>query len=474
MKAAGFAPRFVILDDGWQSVATLPTGEKRLVSLAPNEKFSHDLGACVDSAKREHGVETFLVWHAVAGYWGGVDGRSLPDYDVVDQPRRFGEGIMEHCPRHNEDWWGGLVGLVPEHAIERFYDDYHRQLSQQGVDGVKVDSQAVLEGIAAGQGGRVRLMRVYRQALEASVARHFSGRLINCMASSQETYYGSPGSILNRTSIDFFPQRPETHAAHLYTNAQVGLWFGQFMLPDWDMFQSTHACGAYHGAGRAVSGGPVYVSDRPGEHDRALLDKLVCSDGSVLRADAPGLPTLDCLCVDPTRDPIPLKIWNRSGRAGIVAAFHARQGAGRGEPVRGVARPRDVYGLEARDFASYAFNGGYVRRLGPDGELPFILHRETEFEIFWFVPIERGFAPFGLERKFNGPKAVASTEWVGDGACRVVLRDGGRFLAYGERAPRAIHAGEPGEHREPPFSYDRASGALRVELGEDQVFTVCW
>jgi raffinose synthase len=474
LRVAGFSPRFLILDDGWQSTAAMPTGENRLTSLAPNEKFDHDLSACVQSAKRDFGVETFLVWHAVAGYWGGVDGAALPEYDVVDQPRRFGEGIMAHCPRHNEDWWGGLVGLVPEHAIERFYDDYHRQLRAQGVDGVKVDTQAVLEGLAARQGGRVRLTRAYRKALEGSVGRHFDGRLINCMANAQETYYGSPGSTLNRTSIDFFPKWPETHSAHLYANAHVGLWFGKFMLPDWDMFQSTHAFGAFHAAGRAVSGGPVYVSDRPGEHDRALLDKLVCTDGSVLRADAPGLPTLDCLCVDPTREPVPLKIWNRSGHAGIVAAFHARYAGGRAEPVNGVVRPSDVPGLGDRQFACHAFNSGRLDVLGPEGGVPFCLN-EAEFEIFWLVPIERGFAPLGLAGKFNGPKAVRSVAWHGDEACSIDLRARGTFLAYCERAPRRVSALESADRGGSlPFAYDRASGALRIEAGDVPAFTVCW
>ena len=27
------------------------------------------------------------------------------------------------------------------------------------------------------------------------------------------------------------------------TNAMVGMWFGQFVHPDWDMFQSGHAMG---------------------------------------------------------------------------------------------------------------------------------------------------------------------------------------------------------------------------------------
>ena len=70
------------------------------------------------------------------------------------------------------------------------------------------------------------------------------------------------------------------------------------MQPDWDMFQSSHPMGSYHAAGRAVSGGPVYVSDTPDAHDFKLLRKLVLSDGSVLRADNVGRPTRDCLFAD--------------------------------------------------------------------------------------------------------------------------------------------------------------------------------
>jgi raffinose synthase len=477
--AAGVAPRFIILDDGWQSVRRMPTGERRLTAFAPNEKFGGDLSALVASAKRDFGIETFLVWHAVVGYWGGVDGEALPGYDVVEQPRRFGEGIMAHCPRHNEDWWGGLVGLVPEAAIARFYDDYHRSLVQQGVDGVKVDSQAVLEALAARQGGRVRLTRAYREALEESVFRHFEGRLINCMANAQEAFYGSPRSSLTRTSIDFFPERPETHSAHLYTNAQVGLWFGQFMHPDWDMFQSAHAFGAFHAAGRAVSGGPVYVSDKPGEHDLELLRALVCSDGSVLRADGPGLPTLDTLCVDPTREPVPLKIWNRSGRAGIVGAFHALYAAGRAEPVAGQVRPSDVPGLEGERFACYAVRAGRLDLLGPADAVSFSLD-EAQFELFWLAPIERGFAALGLADKLNGPQAVVGLDWHPDGPCSLRVRDGGVFLAYAQRPPsRVMEGGAASPGAALPFSHDAVSGdsdrgLLRVELGAARSFTVSW
>jgi raffinose synthase len=338
--------------------------------------------------------------------------------------------------------------------------------------------------------------RAYREALEASAAKHFGGRLntsgaaipavnlINCMSNAQETWYGSRVSTLLRSSIDFFPSMPETHGAHLYTNAQVGLWFGEFMHPDWDMFQSGHEWGAFHAAGRAVSGGPVYVSDKPGKHDFALLAKLVCSDGTVLRCDAPGLPTLDCLCVDPTRDDVLLKIWNVCGGASVVGIFNARYCPGRPEPLvlEGSVGPADVPvaaapvghavvpGQSAR-YACYAHEAKVLTILEREGRYPLALP-ERGFELFTMVPIERGFAPIGLADKFNSAAAVRSSTWTADGAVQVELRDGGEFLAWCEAAPTSVEVNGASL----PFSYERKTGALRVSVGRGarHEVRICW
>ena len=456
----GVSPRFLILDDGWQSVKRMPTGEKRLTAFAANDKFEGGLSASVELAKKQFGVETFLVWHAVVGYWGGVDGASLPGYGVVDQLRYFGEGVLHHAPSFNQDWWGSLVGFVPAADIGRFYDDYHGYLKAQGVDGVKVDSQAVLEALAYGQGGRVPLTAAYRRGLEASVAKHFDGRLINCMSNAQETWYGSERSTVLRTSIDFFPRMPETHGSHLYTNAQVGLWFGEFMHPDWDMFQSGHEWGAFHAAGRAISGGPVYVSDKPGEHDFALLNKLVCKDGKVLRCDRPGLPTLDNLCVDPTRGEVLLKIWNRNGSAGIVGVFNAHwHPNGSITSIAGGVTPSDVYDLPGARFACYAHNAGTLEVLERNEQKPVSLETR-EFELFTFVPIENGLAAIGLLDKFNSAGAIAALGWSNPKTCQLTLKDAGTLLCYCETAPSKVE--QDGGALD--FKYDAASGALRIEL----------
>ena len=98
---------------------------------------------------------------------------------------------------------------------------------------------------------------------------------------------------------------------HMVHCAYNSLWMGNFIQPDWDMFQSTHPCAAFHAASRAISGGPIYVSDIVGNHNFELLKTLVLPDGSILRCEYYALPTRDCLFENPLHDgKTMLKIWN--------------------------------------------------------------------------------------------------------------------------------------------------------------------
>lgn len=434
--AGGVAPRLLILDDGWQTEQAQPTGERRLTAFDANPKFPGGLAPTVRMAKEEFGVTTCLVWHALFGYWGGVDGPSFPDYDVRSVPRAFSPAIRQLMPAV-EFWWGPLVGVVPPRHAHRFFHEYHRRLREQGVDGVKVDNQAALEGVAAGLGGRVALMRRYHEALEGSAHVHFQGNLINCMSCSNEMLYAALNSTLTRTSTDFWPLKPETHGQHLYANAQVGLWFGEFVHPDWDMFQSGHPAGAYHAAGRAVSGSPVYVSDKPGEHDFDLLRKLVLPDGTVLRARLPGRPTRDCLFRDPTREPVLLKVFNLNAATGVVGAFNARYAEGGTEPVTGHVSPADVPGLAGARFAVYAHAARELRVLEAQERWAVTLP-QLGWEVFTLAPIQRGLAPLGLPAMLNSGGAVVAQEWAEPERLELTVRGAGEFLIFAEAAPRAV------------------------------------
>jgi raffinose synthase len=460
--AGGVEPRFLILDDGWQDYKTMPTGEDRLVSLSSNQaRFNGDLTPLVRLAKQDFKVRTVLAWHAFIGYWGGVDGKSLPDYGVRDMKRSFSPSILHYHSNLNTDYWGQGVGVIPAERIAKFYNDYHQRLKAQGVDGVKVDTQSMMEGVAYELGGRVAMTRAYRKALEESVKTHFDGRLINCMACAMETFYCSPETTLMRTSIDFFPRQPETHGQHLYTNSLVGVWFGQFMQPDWDMFQSGHAMGSFHAAGRAVSGGPVYVSDTPDGHDFAVLRKLVLSDGTVLRADNVGRLTRDCLFANVTRDPVLLKIFNTNRDCGVIGAFNVNYHANEAEKVTtaGTVSPSDVPDLKGDDFVAFSQQGNHIWRCKRADREPIKL-TEGSWEIVSFAPVDRGVAVLGLADKLNSTGAVVAKSWSADGALTIKLRDGGRFIAWAAKAPTAVEAGG----KSVAFTHDSAGGRLSATL----------
>lgn len=436
-RAGGVQPRFLVLDDGWLSGREMPGGGLRLAGFDANAKFPGGLKTLVEAVKREFGIARLLAWHAVMGYWAGVDGESLPGYEVREVPRSdlpaFGRD-----PAPMFTWMGSLCGAVPPERAGAFYDAFHAYLAGQGVDGVKVDNQCSLEYSAAGLGGRVRLARAYRSAMEQSSRRHFAGRLINCMSCSNEMFYLAADSALMRTSTDFWPTRPETHGAHVYTNAQVAMWFGQFVHPDWDMFQSGHPMGEYHAAARAISGSPVYVSDKPDAHNFGVLRKLVCADGTVLRCAGIARPSPDSLFRDPTREDALLKIFNHNEHGAVLGVFHARYADGTAGPIEGSMSVADVPGLAPGAYAVQSHRSGEVRVLGPEDAWAVRLER-GQWDIFTIVPLHEGRAVIGLADKYNSGGAVQGLRHE---ASRTVfrLRDGGRLAMRAARSPAAVCA----------------------------------
>lgn len=98
---------------------------------------------------------------------------------------------------------------------------------------------------------------------------------------------------------------------HMVYCAYNSLWMGQFIHPDWDMFQSSHPSAEFHAASRAISGGPIYISDKVGQHNFELLKTFALPDGTILRCENYALPTRDLLFEDPLKDgKTMLKIWN--------------------------------------------------------------------------------------------------------------------------------------------------------------------
>ncbi|KAG4393657.1 hypothetical protein GLYMA_03G137900v4 [Glycine max] len=443
LSQGGTPPRFLIIDDGWQQIenkakdateclvqegaqfATRLTGIKENTKfqkkLQNNEQMS-GLKHLVHGAKQHHNVKNVYVWHALAGYWGGVKpaATGMEHYDTalaypVQSPGVLGNQpdiVMDSLAVHG-------LGLVHPKKVFNFYNELHAYLASCGVDGVKVDVQNIIETLGAGHGGRVSLTRSYHHALEASIASNFTDNgCIACMCHNTDGLYSAKQTAIVRASDDFYPRDPASHTIHISSVAYNSLFLGEFMQPDWDMFHSLHPAADYHAAARAIGGCPIYVSDKPGNHNFDLLKKLVLPDGSVLRAQLPGRPTRDSLFVDPARDRTSLlKIWNLNKCSGVVGVFNC-QGAGWCK-IEKKTRIHDtspgtltasvcasdvdlitqVAGAEwLGDTIVYAYRSGEVIRLPKGVSIPVTL-KVLEFELFHFCPIQEIAPSISFQRK---------------------------------------------------------------------------
>ncbi|KAJ1378944.1 Glycosyl hydrolases 36 [Sesbania bispinosa] len=508
LAAGGTPPKFVIIDDGWQSVAGDPQENsdsnslQRLTGIKENAKFQNkedpELGikSIVDIAKKKHGLKYVYVWHAITGYWGGVRPgvKEMEEYGSVMKYPNVSKGVEENEPTWKTDALAvqGL-GLVNPKKVYSFYDQLHKYLAWAGIDGVKVDVQCILETLGAGLGGRVELTRQYHQALDASIARNFPDNgCIACMSHNTDALYCSKQTAVVRASDDFYPRDPVSHTIHIASVAYNSIFLGEFMQPDWDMFHSLHPAAEYHASARAISGGPIYVSDKPGNHDFDLLRKMVLPDGSVLRARLPGRPTADCLFTDPARDGVSLlKIWNMNSYGGVLGVYNC-QGAAWSATERknafhhtdsaaitGYVRGRDVHHISEAaagdldwngECALYGHRSGQVVVLPHNVSLPVTL-KVLEHEVFAVVPVKAlapgyRFAPFGLVNMFNASGALEAVVYEVNeedglvGIVRLEIKGCGKFGAYSSTRPTRCLLGT----HVVDFGYDNDSGFLSFNI----------
>ncbi|KRH54342.1 hypothetical protein GLYMA_06G179200v4 [Glycine max] len=471
----GCPPGMVLIDDGWQAIChdedpitdqegmkRTSAGEQmpcRLVKLEENYKFRQycsgkdsekGMGAFVRDLKEQfRSVEQVYVWHALCGYWGGVRPKvpGMPQAKVVTPKLSNGLKLTMKDLAVDKIVSNG-VGLVPPHLAHLLYEGLHSRLESAGIDGVKVDVIHLLEMLSEEYGGRVELAKAYYKALTASVKKHFKGNgVIASMEHCNDFFLlGTEAIALGRVGDDFWCTDPSgdpngtywLQGCHMVHCAYNSLWMGNFIQPDWDMFQSTHPCAEFHAASRAISGGPVYVSDCVGKHNFKLLKSLALPDGTILRCQHYALPTRDCLFEDPLHDgKTMLKIWNLNKYTGVLGLFNC-QGGGWcpvtrrnksasefSQTVTCLASPQDIEWSNGKSpicikgmnvFAVYLFKDHKLKLMKASEKLEVSLEPFT-FELLTVSPVIVlskkliQFAPIGLVNMLNTGGAIQSMEF---------------------------------------------------------------
>lgn len=504
LHESGIRPKFVIVDDGWQDTGPdvasgaadempAPSDVEIREQLEPpylhyprrlrSQRVGPSFGAraalsdAVSELKSVLRVETVLCWHAIFGYWAGVEpsgafGRSV---DAQLSMPYFSEELLHHEPQLATDvalTSNGGIG-APERsggALLDFYRGLHGELKAMGVDGVKVDVQSSAATLGPEMASRVH------EALRSSVLEHFAGErgsgiILHCMSHAPQVLsaiahrwklaaQGDPdsgtscGGALLRGSDDFYPTQVDSHARHVYANAYNSLLLGSVGRVDWDMFQSVlpDASGRnryawLHAAARAVSGGPVYVSDRPGAHDPDVIAALALPDGTTTPAMGGALPCEDSLL---SPDGL-LGVWNVNPQRGnaVLGVFNIAEDGG---ARRGAVSPAMVHAYkalhadsgEAAVFAALPRSSGSLKFMRLGEEVPVDLP-PAAFEVVTFAPVGAvGAAVLGFADMLNAGGGVlrVSETPAGEGGGGVVTAEviaaGTLVVAAVERPPSRV------------------------------------
>ncbi|KAL6712570.1 hypothetical protein ACN47E_000447 [Coniothyrium glycines] len=348
----------LIIDDGWQSVNNEDGDQFSNAWLefeADKKVFPRGLKAAMSDIRDKHkSIRHIAVWHAIWGYWGGIapEGKIAKEYKTTVVRKK--DGVS-----------GGKILMVAEEDVGRFYNDLYRFLSNAGVDSVKTDAQFFLDELQDADDRR-HLIKATQDAWNIAQLRHLSARAISCMSQTPQIIFHSllPANkprILFRNSDDFFPEVPASHPWHIFCNAHNSI-LTQYLniLPDWDMFQTSHDYASFHAAGRCVSGGPIYITDVPGKHDINLIGQMTGNtprgDTVVLRPHTVGKSTSAYNSYD---DACFLKVSTYVGQAhsgvSILGVFNCTQ-----QPLT------ELIGLDSFPGAE---QGDYIIRSHTDGQV---------------------------------------------------------------------------------------------------------
>lgn len=252
--------------------------------------------------------------------------------------------------------------------------------------------------------------------------------MMRCMAQSPRHLIGpyalSTSSDLKplRSSNDYFPDIPSSHAYHVYTNVLVSQFMSGFAIADFDMFQ-THPFlesssivaqqGPFHASLRALGNGPVTVTDVPGHCESSVFTRLAGRgrDGKTiaLNGETP-ICVLDERCFDEVAqrgDGRGLRGYSKSKWGVAMGIWNVRVGGGwvkdsiSPEDVASVCRSKDIV------YWSYSQQNVYLMRTDPMKE---IVLKELEFDVFTLVEMTDDIVCLGLIDKYNTLAAIHSRE----------------------------------------------------------------
>lgn len=400
-QAKNIPVKWMILDDMWATVTDFYGEEhdhgKNMIELmhrsmlshfeADPKRFPQGLAACIAKIA-DFGIQTG-IWHPTTGYWKGFDPKGEGYRLLKDYLIRASNGYIV------PDW--------QEHNAYLYYKTLHDFFRRCGAEFVKVDNQTMTRRYYKGLAPVGEVARAFHSGLEASVGEHFDNAMINCMGMGSEDIWNRSVSPISRCSDDFQPENRTWFAKHVLQCAYNSLFLGEFYWCDWDMWWTDDAQAGKNSLLRAISGGPIYISDPLDRSKRDILDPLILKNGRILRCDRPCTPTFDCVTVDPRAENRALKLQNTVGTHAVMAVLNITRDNG---PAFAEISGHDIDGFSAEEYAVYEHYSREVRILRGKERFSVTLADNDDYRLYIFAPLDKGFAAIGRTDKLISPAAI--------------------------------------------------------------------
>ena len=450
---------WVLIDDGW-----LQQKDQQLQSFYPDPvKFPNGFKPMINRLKTDFGIRYAGVWHAFNGYWNGID----PEGPLG---KRYAGQLFEWAQQNGNEIKKYSFIKPGSDSLKKFFDAWYHYFKDQGFDFIKVDNQLVSERMAMNNYPIFQLADSIHKALYRSVNKYFNGAMINCMDMTADAYLNFDNSAVARGVEDYFPYKPdETYnlqagnaAAHVLQAVYNNIYFSQMVFTDFDMFQSHHPNAVFHAIARAINNGPIYITDIPGQQKFEILDKMVYSDGRIIHSQTALLPTADCLFQVQAKKPF--KAWSKVRNTVLLGIWNAADS----NKVTGSFRPADIFNRPDEQFALYEHFSKSVQLALGEQEIPVSLDR-LAYQLYYVVPVFRGFAAFGLTEKYNAPATILKESWDSHGV-NLSLYEGGLFTSYCVERPAHFLV----NGKDQPFDFKNNLVTANIPPGSNLLVRLEW
>jgi len=441
--------RYLLIDDGHQhhersgelSYAELnsPTFDgmmkARLISFAPNERFPGGWTKVMERV-RSSSVQWIGLWLNFNGYWGGIH----PDNELE---------LEEHLVELQDGNHKYLLPKEGEAHAAAFYSAYLNAQREAGFDFLKIDQQAAgLEKYRRGGAGNpVACAAGNAQAMDAASARLMQTH-INCMAHNAVAIFHTRTSAVTRCSEDYKKGDKLWAKRHIHNSFATIPVLGHTVWGDHDMFHSNDPAAAEAmSISKALSGGPVYLSDAPEQFRTAVIEPLIYADGELLRPLAPGVPLPDSIMDDPVTSRLAYGvIAPLEHRTAAIALFNLTEPAVRASRNLSAAdyrwagamqQPPELWDIPEEGLVLYDWHERKAVLM--NGPVSYSLD-DFGVRLFLMCPVRSGWAAIGRPDKYLSAAAVRLVR-AGLDELVVSLREPGEFLFWSRSGILSCTAG---------------------------------